>query len=271
MAIDTPDVERTLWLTLLFTDIVGSTALWEADPTGMSSSLRIHDALLRSAIESFGGRIFGNPGDAFCAAFESDHSAVAAARAIQSAIASADWGIGPAIAVRIGVHRGEVERRGDNLFGPTVNLCARVCDAGHGGQILLTELVSVAPVDAMSCGLHRLKGVNSVIRLLQLGEGRFPPLRTVEGAASNIPVQINDLIGRDRELAELSSLVSESRLVTMVGPGGVGKTRLAIALAERERSAFPDGVWFAELASARDMTTVLSTVADSLRHCSGAM
>jgi predicted ATPase/class 3 adenylate cyclase len=265
VATDTRDVTRPESLTFLFTDIVGSTKLWEADSTGMSASLRIHDALLRSVIESSGGNVFGNPGDAFCAAFPSDAAAVAAARAIQSGIGRADWGSGPPIAVRVGLHRGEAERRGDNLFGPTVNLCARVCDSGHGGQILLTESVSVEATDVTSCGLHRLKGVSQVVRLLQLGEGRFPPLRTVEGTASNIPVQINDLIGRDRELDELSSLLTKSRLVTLIGPGGVGKTRLAIALADRERNEFSDGVWFAELASARDMSTVLSAVADSLR------
>ena len=252
-------------MTILFTDIVGSTALWEADAAGMSASLRVHDSVLRSAIESHGGYVFGNPGDAFCAAFETDVGAVGAARFIQHALGSADWGPGPTIAVRIGLHRGQAERRDANLFGPTVNLCARVCDAGHGGQILLTEAVSVAQADVTSCGLHRLKGVGQVIRLLQLGEGRFPPLRTLEGAASNIPVQINDLIGRGRELDELASLLTKSRLVTLIGPGGVGKTRLSIALAERERDEFSDGVWFAELASTRDMTTVLSAVADALR------
>ena len=264
MAATAPDGD-TEALTFLFTDIVGSTALWERGPDGMSQSLRIHDEIVRSCIESRGGRVFGNPGDSFCAVFSTDERALDAARTIQAGLGSADWGSGPTITIRIGLHRGEAERRGENLFGPNVNLCARVCDAGHGGQILLTEWVAALPVGVTSCGVHRLRGVSSVVRLLQLGEGRFPPLRTLEGTASNIPVQINDLIGRATELDELSTLVSKSRLVTMIGPGGVGKTRLAIALAERERSEFSDGVWFVELASARDMTTVLSTLAEALR------
>ena len=162
----TAPVAETEILTFLFTDIVGSTALWEGDPEGMSRSLRIHDELLRLTIESRGGRVFGNPGDSFCAAFSTDERALDAARAIQAGLGSADWESGPAIAIRIGLHRGEAERREDNLFGPNVNLCARVCDAGHGGQILLTEWVAALPVSVTSCGLHRLKGVSSIVRLL---------------------------------------------------------------------------------------------------------
>ena len=186
MAATAPDGD-TEALTFLFTDIVGSTALWERGPDGMSQSLRIHDEIVRSCIESRGGRVFGNPGDSFCAVFSTDERALDAARTIQSGLGSADWGSGPTITIRIGLHRGEAERRGENLFGPNVNLCARVCDAGHGGQILLTEWVAALPVGVTSCGVHRLRGVSSVVRLLQLGEGRFPPLRTLEGTASNIP------------------------------------------------------------------------------------
>ncbi len=251
--------------TLLFTDIVGSTALWEADATGMSSSLKVHDDVMRSSIEAAGGIVFGNPGDAFCAAFDSDAGAITAARRIQSALAQADWLGGPQISVRIGLHRGAVEQRGDNVFGPAVNLCARVCDAGHGGQILFTEEVSTPASDVVSCGMHRLKGVSSIVKLFQYGAGRYPPLRTLESATGNVPVQVNDLIGRASELDEIASLIARARLVTMVGMGGVGKTRLSIAVGEHHETHFPDGVWFVELAATRDMTMVLSAVADALR------
>ncbi len=257
--------EQSETRTLLFTDVVGSTALWEADAAGMSVSLMVHDHVMRSSIEAADGVIFGNPGDAFCAAFLSDAKALDAARAIQSSLGTADWLGGPPLAVRIGLHRGAVERRGDNLFGPAVNLCARVCDAGHGGQILFTEHVNTSASDVVSCGMHRLKGVTSVVKLFQHGAGRYPPLRTLESATGNVPVQVNDLIGRSSELDEIASLMAKARLLTMVGMGGVGKTRLSIAVAERHEDHFPDGVWFVELAATRDMTTVLSAVADALR------
>ncbi len=251
--------------TLLFTDIVGSTALWENDGAGMSASLRVHDDVMRSCIEAESGVVFGNPGDAFCAVFTSDERALSAARSIQAALTYSDWEGGPLISVRIGLHRGAVEQRGDNLFGPHVNLCARVCDAGHGGQILFSESVSTPASDVVSCGMHRLKGVTSAVKLFQYGPGRFPPLRTLESATGNVPVQVNDLIGRRAELDEIAALMTKSRLVTMVGMGGVGKTRLAIAVAEEQGTNFPDGVWFVELAPTRDMTTILSAVADALR------
>ncbi len=252
--------------TFLFTDIVGSTRLWESDPAAMSVSLRIHDELIRAAIASFSGEVFANPGDAFGAVFHRVHAALQAATHIQLQLGAVDWLGGPALEVRIGVHTGQAEVRDNNYFGPTINTCARVCDAGHGGQILLTEAVDVTHLLAVhSCGLHRLKGVAFPLRLLQVGEERFPPLRTLDASTTNLPVAANDLVGRDEELDELASLLETTRLLTLTGPGGVGKTRLSFALADRNLDVFADGVWVAELAAARDLPSVMSTVANCLR------
>lgn len=156
-------------VTFLFTDVEGSTALWADDAEAMSASLRVHDEIVRTAIESFGGSVFTTAGDAICAAFGRASDGVAAAESAQLSLEGASWP-GPALAVRMGLHLGEAEERGGDFFGPVVNTAARVEAAGHGGQILMTQVVCVtASVDGVDLGEHYLRDVPERVRLFQLG------------------------------------------------------------------------------------------------------
>ena len=252
-------------LTFLFTDVVESTRLWAERPAEMSASLKIHDHVLRSAVDQNGGSVFTSRGDGFGACFATSEDAVQAALSAQQGLLTAEWSGGPEIEVRMGLHRGPSESRDGNYFGPAVNLASRVCDAGNGGQTLLTEAVELPGHTTLSCGRHRLSGVPDPIRILQLGDQRFPPLRAMDTGLSNLPVAANDLIGREDEAAELTQLLAEARLVTLTGPGGVGKTRLSYSVAEAQLPKFADGVWVAELAATKNLTSVLSTVSETLR------
>jgi predicted ATPase len=249
----------------LFTDIVGSTSKWERHRDAMAESLRLHDRILRACIAEHGGEIFSNPGDGFGAAFERDVDAVAAAMAAQDGLASADWGRGPSLEVRMGVEVGEAERRSGNYFGPVVNQAARISDAGNGGQIVLGPNVRVAPgVATRTLGEHLLKGVPGPVLLAQVGDRDFGNLRAVERKRTNLVDTPDELLGRNTELRGVAALVHEHRLVTVTGVGGVGKTRLTQAVGADAVPKFSDGVWFVELAPCRDERTVLSAVAHAL-------
>ena len=231
------DEERrpTGTVTFLFTDVEGSTRWWATDKEAMSASLQVHDAVLRRAIESNGGYVFTTAGDSFAAAFTRPTDAVCAAMDAQRALADATWP-GPALLVRMGLHLGEAEERAGDYFGPVVNTAARVEAAGHGGQVLTTEAVRLAAsiADAVDLGTHRLRDVAEPIRLFQLGDGTFPPLRVIDPGRSNLPARPTRLIGREDEVARVRGLLTEHRLVTITAVGGVGKTRLAIAIGESE-------------------------------------
>ncbi|HKA03354.1 MAG TPA: adenylate/guanylate cyclase domain-containing protein, partial [Acidimicrobiales bacterium] len=170
-------------VTFLFTDVEGSTRLWAADREAMSASLAVHDAILRDAIEGAGGYVFSTGGDSFSAAFPRASDAVVAAQRAQAELAAARWP-GPALRVRMGLHLGEAEERDGDYFGPVVNTAARVEEAGHGGQVLLTEMVrSTADIAARDLGVHALRDVDEPLHLYQLGDGQFPPLRVVHPPA----------------------------------------------------------------------------------------
>jgi class 3 adenylate cyclase len=170
-------------VTFLFTDVEGSTRLWAADSDGMSASLRTHDDIVRSLIQSLDGYVFGTAGDSFAAAFTLASKAIEATAELQAALASAAWP-GPELRVRAGLHLGEAEQRDGDYFGPAVNTAARVSEAGHGGQTLLTEAVRVASrvKGTVDLGLHALRDVEEPIHIHQLAPGDFPDLR---GEASN--------------------------------------------------------------------------------------
>lgn len=258
-----PFVDPMGRLAFLFTDIVDSTANWERHGTAMAASLRVHDAVMRRCVERRGGVVFSNPGDGFGVAFLHDGDAIGAARESQEALAEADWGDGPVLSVRMGVHAGHAEYRDDNFFGPPVNQAARVCDAGHGGQVLIDSSVeATGPV--RSLGEYLLKGVSQPIALFQVGDGDFGPLRALDTRRSNIGAAPNELVGRDEQLAELEALLADRRLVTVTGFGGVGKTRLTHAVGADAVPRFTDGVWVAELTPCRDMRSVLSATASAL-------
>jgi predicted ATPase/class 3 adenylate cyclase len=252
-------------LAFLFTDVQGSTPLWEAHPVTMVRSRELHDELLQETITAHDGDVFGTAGDSFAATFTDPHQAVAAAIAIQQAFADAPWSPGPPLTVRIGIHVGDIEIRDGKRLGPTVNTAARVGDAGHGGQIVVSETVIEATgIDAVPLGVFRLKGVGEHMRLFQIGDGQFPALRAVDDRMTNLSPATNNLIGRSGDLHRLSALIDAHRLVTLTGVGGVGKTRLAEAAALRRMGAHSDGVWVADLSRASDASSVMSGVAACL-------
>ena len=240
-------------VTFLFSDVVGSTRLWAKDPDAMSASLRIHDEVMHRAFAEFDGYVFATAGDSFATAFSRASEAVACAGAIQSGLAAANWGGNPALGVRIGLHLGEAEERADNYFGSTVNQAARVMSVAHGGQVVVTDAVrDAATVDVVDLGTHVLRDIDSPVHLSQVGEGDFPPLRTVPQGVVSLPSPRTSLIGREEAVRDVRKYLATHRLVTLTGVGGCGKTRLAIEVATREIPSHPDGVWFVDLSAISD-------------------
>jgi predicted ATPase/class 3 adenylate cyclase len=271
--------------TFLFTDIEGSTPLWEQYPEAMRLALAEHDALLRGAIESHGGRVFKTVGDAFCAAFVSPAAALSAALAAQRGLrdrpqrGASDQESPTAevleLRVRMGLHAGPAEQRDGDYFGSALNRVARVMGAGHGGQILLTVETAGLLDGALAAGTalrdlgqFRLKGLSQLEHLFQVVASDlpadFPRLNTLDIAPNNLPSVLSSFIGRRAEVAEVQRRVAGSRLVTLTGPGGCGKTRLALEAATRLQAGFPDGVWWIELAPLADPALVPQTVAFTL-------
>jgi predicted ATPase/class 3 adenylate cyclase/DNA-binding CsgD family transcriptional regulator len=249
---------------LLFTDIEGSTALWVRDSAAMKQALERHDELLGVSIRSAGGKIFKHTGDGCCATFPSVASALEAAALAQRRLAEESWGeLGP-LRVRMGVHVGEAEPRGEDWFGPSLSGCARMTSAGYGGQVLVSDAAraSLGPGMAAELGFrhlgdHRLRDMARPEHVWQLtGPGLgvdFPPLRSVDSLRGSLPTPLTSFIGRDDERRHVRDLVASQRMVTLVGAGGMGKTRLALEVAAGVRARFPEGVWFVELASLADL------------------
>jgi len=250
-------------VTFLFTDVEGSTRLWEEHPRLMQAALGRHDEILRSAVEGHGGYVFSTAGDSFAVAFSRAGDALAAATDIQSGLSAEPWPDATAIRVRVGVHTGEAQERGGDYFGTAVNRAARIMSAGHGGQVVVssTSAAVVAGEVLVDLGEHRLRDLSARERLFQLGAGQFPALRTLELARHNLPVERTALVGRKAELDEVGELLTEHRLVTLLGMGGTGKTRLALALAAEIADEFADGVWFVDLVPATGGEQVAEMVA----------
>jgi len=249
-------------VTFLFTDIEGSTRLWQQDEVAMRAALSRHDALLRGVIVEHGGVVFSTMGDGLAAAFSSASSAVAAALGVQQQLDAQVWPTATPIRVRMGLHTGEAELRDGDYFGTPVNQAARLMAIGHGGQVLVSAATAglVGPVGLVDLGVHRLKDLPAPQRVFQLGDGRFPPLRSVDTVPGNLPTMLTELVGRAEDIADLVALVERERLVTLTGVGGVGKTSLALAVAAASTGSFPDGCWFAELASASTGDEVVRAV-----------
>ena len=245
-------------VTFLFTDIEGSTKRWEADPESMRVELATHDEVLRTAVEAEGGWLFKHTGDGVCAAFQTARAAVDAAVDAQRRLG---------LPVRMGVATGEAELRSDDYFGPTLNTAARVMAAGHGGQILLALSTAVLTpnVDTIDLGLRSLRDLSGQVQLFQVRADDlrtdFPALRTVDVVPGNLPVLESSFVGRDDEVAEIVDAVNQHRVVTLIGVGGVGKTRLALQTAALLAPKFRDGVWFIELAPVTDGDSVDGAVA----------
>jgi class 3 adenylate cyclase len=269
-------------VTFLFTDVQGSTRLLERHPEAYRGAIAQHYAILAEAITQNHGLIFETVGDAVYAAFASPRDAVAAALRAQLDLHGASWGeVGP-LRVRMGLHTGEVERQDDHYFGAVLYRCARLTAAAHGEQVLLSsataELVREAlPADAglRDLGEHRLKDLQRPERLFQLVAPGLPPdfpaLRTLESFPNNLPVQPTPLIGRVREVAAGRGLLqhSDARMLTLTGPGGVGKTRLGLQIAAETLREFPDGTFFVDLAPIISEDLVIPSIAKTLSVAGG--
>jgi predicted ATPase/class 3 adenylate cyclase len=252
-------------VTFLFTDVEGSTKLWEQDPEVMRLALECHDELLRSAIEEHGGHVFSRAGDSFAAAFGRVGDAVAASSRAQESLAGKEWPPSCPIRVRMGLHVGEAQERDGNYFGAAVNRAARIMAGGHGGQILASSAVAAVDDshDLVDLGDHRLKDLTTGERLFQVGGQSFPPLRTLDAVRHNLPVERTLLVGREREIEQVGEMVHAHRLVMLLGIGGTGKTRLATAVAADQADQFADGVWFVDLVPATTRDHLVEAVANA--------
>src|ERR1700674_5044847 len=232
-------------VTFLFSDIEGSTQLLERHGKVMGTALARHHDLFEQVVERHDGAIFETVGDAVYAAFAQAPDAVAAALDAHRALAAEDWGPIERLAVRIAIHGGAVERRGDHYFGPALFRCARLQVLGYGEQTLWSAVAAGLVAGALPAaaslrdlGRHRLKDLGEPEQVFQLLHpalrSDFPALKSLDAHPHNLPVQLSSFVGRDAELASLTELLDAHRLVTLTGPGGIGKTRLALqAAAER--------------------------------------
>ena len=253
-------------LTFLLTDVQDSTRLWEESPRAMATALRRHDEIIRGAVAEYRGhhKPARGEGDSHFAVFSSPMDAVKCALHVQRSLASEDWPDEAAISVRIGLHRGEVEERGGDYYGPTVNRAARLRAIAHGGQTILSAAVAdaVQPLDAPELdfrdrGRHRLKDLEEPMHVFELRHPElrddFPPLMSLDGRRHNLPLQLTSFIGREDEIGMVTKLLDEDhRLVTLAGSGGIGKTRLSVQVAAELVDAYPEGVWLVELAPLTD-------------------
>ena len=261
-------------VTFLLTDVEGSTQRWEQAPAAMESAIPRHYQILDEVIAGHGGvrPVEQGEGDSVVAAFARASDAVAAAIDAQRSFMAEPWPPGADLHVRMAVHTGEAQLRDEgNYFGQTVIRCARLRAVGHGGQILVSEAAVGLVVDQVpdgahlaDLGLHRLKDLGRPEHVWQVIHPELPavetPLRSLDVHRHNLPVQVTPLIGREHDVAALGRLVREERLVTLTGSGGVGKTRLALAVAAELPEQFPGGVWFVGLASVADQASVGSAV-----------
>lgn len=262
-------------LTLLFTDIEGSTHLWEADPARMKHTLARHDEILREAIRTAGGTIFKTVGDGFYAAFPNAQDALLAALSAQRALYASEATEDPLPRVRMAIHSGSVEERDADYFGPALNEVARLLEVAHGGQALVSHATYHLLPDELPCeitlsdlGEHRLRNLRRAARIYQLRHpdlpGDFPALRSLDALPHNLPMQLTSFIGREREIAEVERLLSENRLLTLTGAGGGGKTRLALQVGADVIDRYRDGVWIVELASLAEPSLVPQTAMNAL-------
>jgi predicted ATPase/class 3 adenylate cyclase len=264
-------------LTFLFTDVEGSSGPWETQPQLMRQAMARHDALLTSIVEHHDGVVVRprGEGDSLFCVFIRATDAVAAALAGQRALAAEDWGDIGSLKVRMGLHTGEADVRDGDYYGSAVNRCARIRGAGHGGQVLLSQTTAdlvrtglPAAVALVDLGRHRLRGLAEPELIYQLAApdlpDSFPPLTTLDARPNNLPRSLTSFIGRERELAELTTVLATASLVTLTGPGGSGKTRLALAVAAEALDAFSDGVWFVDLSGVADPAGVVPAIAEVL-------
>lgn len=262
-------------IVFLFTDIEGSTVRWDANRTAMQDALQRHDAILRTAIETHHGHVFKTVGDAFYATFDSVAAAFAAALHAQRALTTQDWSAVNGLRARMAIHAGEAEMRDGDYYGPELNRVARLLAAGHGGQVLVSGVAAELANDHIPAhatlkriGTFALKDLHRPEVVYQLcADGlpsHFKPLRTLATTPNNLPSQQTSFIGRDADLLQVNELLELSRMVTIVGTGGVGKTRLALAVAAQRMAEMSDGAWFITFAAIKDPELVLSALTSAV-------
>ena len=257
-------------VTFLFTDIENSSSLWEKYPEAMKSALAKHDSILKEVIEANNGHVIKTTGDGvhavFSTAIDASNASLDAQRELQTSENS-----DVSIRVRMGIHTGEAELRDGDYYGSTLNRAARIMSIGHGGQILLSETtLQIArehlssDVSALDLGQHHLKGLSKAERIFQIStpflQKEFPALKSQVYATNNLPTQLTSFVGRERELAESKSRLEGARLLTLIGPGGTGKTRLSIQLGLQLIPYFKDGVWLVEFAPISDPSLIIQTI-----------
>jgi predicted ATPase/class 3 adenylate cyclase len=261
-------------VTFLFTDLEGSTRLWQDHPEAMKSASARHDEILRGAIDAFGGSVVKMTGDGVHAAFADAACAVEAAVAAQRGLAAEAWGETGPLRVRVGIHTGPAEARAGDYYGSAVNRAARLMSVAHGGQVVVSLTTEEILRDAsqgfelIDLGEHRLRDLSLPERIFQLAgpelQREFPALRSVEAYRGNLPVQLTSFVGRDDELRDIRDALDEARLVTLTGVGGVGKTRLAMQVAAQVLPRFGDGVWVCELAATNDVALLGQVIVAAL-------
>lgn len=264
-------------VSFLFTDIEGSTRLWEERAADMRVALKRHDDILKNAIDGTGGVVFKTGGDAFFGAFWSASAALRAAFQAQKELRAESWPGGLSLRVRMALHAGECEHRELDYFGPALNRLSRLLSTGHGGQIILSAALCELAKDEMpegsstiGLGEHRLRDLGRPETIFQLVhrdlDSDFPPLRSLDSneLANNLPTLLTSFIGREKEITEMKSLLKKARLLTLTGSGGCGKTRLALQATADLLGGFADGVWFVELASLRDGELLAQKVGSTL-------
>jgi predicted ATPase/class 3 adenylate cyclase len=261
-------------LTFVFTDLESSTRLWERFPDAMKAAVERHDAILRDAVEGSDGRVVKITGDGLMAVFSSAADGVNACLEAQQALQDEAWSETGPLRVRMGLHAGQAQPRGGDFYGPPVNRAARIMAAAHGGQVLLSALAAELAEERLPAkarlrdlGDHRLKDLFQPEHIFQLVHpglpSDFPPLATLSDRPNNLPTQTSEFLGREAQLSVIRDLLDTAgvRLLTLTGPGGIGKTRLALQGAAEQIDRFQDGVYFVDLSPVRDADAAFEAIA----------
>ncbi|MDQ3345164.1 MAG: adenylate/guanylate cyclase domain-containing protein [Chloroflexota bacterium] len=262
-------------VTFLFSDIEGSTRLLRSQGDRWPSILARHQELLRAAFVVQGGVEIGTEGDSFFVVFPTAPGGVAAAVAAQRALDAEAWPTDVAVRVRMGLHTGEASLGTDGYVGLHVHRASRIANLAHGGQVLLSDTTRALVVRGLpeeielrDLGQHRLRDIEHPEHLWQLVipdlPGDFPPIASLDAVSNNLPTRLTTFLGREREIGEISELLERSRLLTLTGPGGTGKTRLSLEVARRSMTNYRDGVFFVELAPLTEPDLVPATIAQTL-------
>lgn len=268
-------------LTFLMTDIEGSTRLWDASPQAAREALELHDRIIDEQVARNRGRIVesGREGDSVLAVFRHPSDAVVCALDTQRAVEGERWPVGVDMRVRVALHTGDADLRAGHYVGSPLYRCARLLATSHGGQVLMSRATEELIVDhlpdgasLLDLGQHRLRDLSRLEHVYQLQHAdlapAFPPLKSTEQPRTNLPVPLTSFVGRQADVGALTKLMRDTRLITLVGPGGIGKTRLAIQVARDLAEFWPDGVWWIDLMSIEDSQQIAGAVASAL-HLGG--